>query len=240
MRSKGVNPNEYVQKHFKQLIGKVFTPFDDKEIITLALDQDHSREAEHKQLLEQLRADFYIQEDYHIGKHPDLPPRAAIVCNSSDIVLVGYYKDPKHLEWILSKKMYNVRLGEAKGSMDITPQLLSAKYVLLHGKNGISLCKLDGDGPKIKSKEDLVNNHEYPSTVTSQGTQYYFVFKIKGRGIKRDMLEKHGFDINLLWEKLGIDPTKGQQGNLTLHPHTVTLPQVLDCLATPMTKEEVE
>lgn len=239
MRSKGVNPNEYVQKHFKQLIGKVFTPFDDKEIITLALDQDHSREAEHKQLLEQLRADFYIQEDYHIGKHPDLPPRAAIVCNSSDIVLVGYYKDPKHLEWILSKKMYNVRLGEAKGSMDITPQLLSAKYVLLHGKNGISLCKLDGDGPKIKSKEDLANNHEYPSTVTSQGTQYYFVFKIKGRGIKRDMLEKHGFDINLLWEKLGIDPTKGQQGNLTLHPHTVTLPQVLDCLATPMTKEEV-
>lgn len=37
-----------------------------------------------------------------------------------------------------------------------------------------------------------------------------------------------------------IDPTKGQQGNLTLRPHTVTLPQVLDCLATPMTKEEVD
>lgn len=158
---------------------------------------------------------------------------------SSSSVLVGYYKDSKHLQWILSNKMYNVRLGEAKGSMDITPQLLSAKYVLLHGKNGISLCKLDGNGPKIKSKADLITNHQYPSK-DMEGTQYYLVFKIKGRGIKRDMLEKHGFDINLLWEKLGIDPTKGQQGNLTLHPHTVTLPQVLDCLATPMTKEEVE
>ena len=249
MRSKGVDPNEYVQKHFKQLIGKVFTPFDDKEILTLALQTPSDIqnpelraqvEQEHAQLLAMLEQDFTIQDNYKLGTQPNLPPRAAIVCNSSDIVLVGYYKDPKHLEWILSKKMYNVRLGEAKGSMDITPQLLSAKYVLLHGKHGISLCKLDGDGPKIKSKEDLVNNHEYPSTVTSQGTQYYFVFKIKGRGIKRDMLEKHGFDINLLWEKLGIDPTKGQQGNLTLHPHTVTLPQVLDCLATPMTKEEVE
>jgi hypothetical protein len=249
MRSKGVVPEEYVHTHFKQLIGKVFTPFDDKEILTLALQNPNTiadatkrtaMEAEHAQLLAMLERDFTIQDDYKLGTQPDLPPRAAIVCNSSDIVLVGYYKDLKHLEWILSKKMYNVRLGEAKGSMDITPQLLSAKYVLLHGKNGISLCKLDGEGPKIKSKEDLVNNHEYPSTVTSQGTQYYFVFKIKGRGIKRDMLEKHGFDINLLWEKLGIDPTKGQQGNLTLHPHTVTLPQVLDCLATPMTKEEVE
>lgn len=249
MRSKGVDPNEYVQKHFKQLIGKVFTPFDDKEILTLALQTPSDIqnpelraqvEQEHAQLLAMLERDFTIQDNYKLGTQPDLPPRAAIVCNSSDIVLVGYYKNFDHLQWILSKKMYNVRLGEAKGSMDITPQLLSAKYVLLHGKNGISLCKLDGDGPKIKSKEDLVNNHEYPSTVTSQGTQYYFVFKIKGRGIKRDMLEKHGFDINLLWEKLGIDPTKGQQGNLTLHPHTVTLPQVLDCLATPMTKEEVE
>ena len=249
MRSKGVDTEEYVQKNFKQLIGKVLTPFDDEEILTLALQNPNKIEkaelraqieSEQAQLLEMLEKDFTIQRDYKLGTQPDLPPRAAIVCNSSDIVLVGYYKNFDHLQWILSKKMYNVRLGEAKGSMDITPQLLSAKYVLLHGKNGISLCKLDGDGPKIKSKEDLVNNHEYPSTVTSQGTQYYFVFKIKGRGIKRDMLEKHGFDINLLWEKLGIDPTKGQQGNLTLHPHTVTLPQVLDCLATPMTKEEVE
>lgn len=249
MRSKGVDPNEYVQKHFKQLIGKVFTPFDDKEILTLALQTPSDIqnpelraqvEQEHAQLLAMLERDFTIQDNYKLGTQPDLPPRAAIVCNSSDMVLVGYYKNFDHLQWILSKKMYNVRLGEAKGSMDITPQLLSAKYVLLHGKNGISLCKLDGEGPKIKSKEDLVNNHEYPSTVTSQGTQYYFVFKIKGRGIKRDMLEKHSFDINLLWEKLGIDPTKGQQGNLTLHPHTVTLPQVLDCLATPMTTEEVE
>lgn len=249
MRSKGVDPNEYVQKHFKQLIGKVFTPFDDKEILTLALQTPSDIqnpelraqvEQEHAQLLAMLERDFTIQDNYKLGTQPDLPPRAAIVCNSSDMVLVGYYKNFDHLQWILSKKMYNVRLGEAKGSMDITPQLLSAKYVLLHGKHGISLCKLDGDGPKIKSKEDLVNNHEYPSTVTSQGTQYYFVFKIKGRGIKSDMLEKHSFDINLLWEKLGIDPTKGQQGNLTLHPHTVTLPQVLDCLATPMTKEEVD
>lgn len=249
MRSKGVVPEDYVQTHFKQLIGKVFTPFDDKEILTLALQNPNAiadatkrtaMETEHAQLLAMLEKDFTIQGNYKLGQQPQLPPRAAIVCNSSDIVLVGYYKDPKHLEWILSKKMYNVRLGEAKGSMDITPQLLSAKHVLLHGKNGISLCKLDEDGPKIKSKEDLVNNHEYPSTVTNQGTQYYWVFKIKGRGIKRDMLEKHGFDINLLWEKLGIDPTKGQQGNLTLRPHTVTLPQVLDCLATPMTKEEVE
>lgn len=118
-------------------------------------------------------------------------------------------------------------------------QVSFARRFLLQAKEGGSLLELDGDGPKIKSKADLITNHQYPSK-DMEGTQYYFVFKIKGRGIKRDMLEKHSLDINLLWEKLGIDPTKGQQGNLTLRPHTVTLPQVLDCLATPMTKEEVE
>lgn len=248
MRSKGVVPEDYVQTHFKQLIGKVFTPFDDKEILTLALQNPNTiadatkrtaMEAEHAQLLAMLEKDFTIQNNYTLGQQPQLPPRAAIQCSSTDFVLVGYYKNFEHKVWITQKKLYCVRLGDVKGSMSISPELLAAKYLLLHGKEGVSLLELDGEGPKIKSKADLIKNHQYPSK-DMEGTQYYFVFKIKGRSIKRDMLEKHGFDINLLWEKLGIDPTKGQQGNLTLHPHTVTLPQVLDCLATPMTKEEVE
>lgn len=247
MRSKGVVPEEYVHTHFKQLIGKVFTPFDDKEILTLALQNPSTiadatkraaMEAEHAQLLAILEKDFTIQDNYTLGQHPQLPPRAAIQCSSVDTILIGYYKNDQHKKWILEKRLYNARLGDAKGSVDVTPQLLSAKYILLHGKEGISLCQLDGKGPRIITKADLISNHEYPSQ--NPNAEYYLLFNIKGKGIRKQILEEHGFDMNALWKKLGIDTAIKQQNNLTLRPNTITFPELLDCLETPITKEELE
>ena len=247
MRSKGVVPEDYVQTHFKQLIGKVFTPFDDKEILTLALQNPNTiadatkrtaMEAEHAQLLAMLEKDFTIQDNYTLGQHPQLPPRAAIQCSSVDTILIGYYKNDQHKKWILEKRLYNARLGDAKGSVDVTPQLLSAKYILLHGKEGISLCQLDGKGPRIITKADLISNHEYPSQ--NPNAEYYLLFNVKGKGIRKQILEEHGFDMNALWKKLGIDTAIKQQNNLTLRPNTITFPELLDCLETPITKEELE
>lgn len=247
MRSKGVVPEDYVQTHFKQLIGKVFTPFDDKEILTLALQNPSTiadatkraaMETEHAQLLAMLEKDFTIQDNYTLGQHPQLPPRAAIQCSSVDTILIGYYKNDQHKKWILEKRLYNARLGDAKGSVDVTPQLLSAKYILLHGKEGISLCQLDGKGPRIITKADLISNHEYPSQ--NPNAEYYLLFNIKGKGIRKQILEEHGFDMNALWKKLGIDTAIKQQNNLTLRPNTITFPELLDCLKTPITKEELE
>ena len=247
MRSKGVVPEDYVQTHFKQLIGKVFTPFDDKEILTLALQNPNTiadatkrtaMETEHAQLLAMLEKDFTIQDNYELGQKPQLPPRAAIQCSSVDTILIGYYKNDQHKKWILEKRLYNARLGDAKGSVDVTPQLLSAKYILLHGKEGISLCQLDGKGPRIITKADLISNHEYPSQ--NPNAEYYLLFNIKGKGIRKQILEEHGFDMNALWKKLGIDTAIKQQNNFTLRPNTITFPELLDCLKTPITKEELE
>ena len=247
MRSKGVVPEDYVQTHFKQLIGKVFTPFDDKEILTLALQNPNTiadatkrtaMEAEHAQLRAMLEKDFTIQDNYKLGQQPQLPPRAAIQCSSVDTILIGYYKNDQHKKWILEKRLYNARLGDAKGSVDVTPQLLSAKYILLHGKEGVSLCQLDGKGPRIITKADLISNHEYPSQ--NPNAEYYLLFNIKGKGIRKQILEEHGFDMNALWKKLGIDTAIKQQNNFTLRPHTITFPELLDCLKTPITKEELE
>lgn len=247
MRSKGVVPEDYVQTHFKQLIGKVFTPFDDKEILTLALQNPSTiadatkrtaMEAEHAQLLAMLEKDFTIQDNYTLGQQPQLPPRAAIQCSSVDTILIGYYKNDQHKKWILEKRLYNARLGDAKGSVDVTPQLLSAKYILLHGKEGVSLCQLDGKGPRIITKADLISNHEYPSQ--NPNAEYYLLFNIKGKGIRKQILEEHGFDMNALWKKLCIDTAIKQQNNFTLRPNTITFPELLDCLKTPITKEELE
>ena len=232
MRSKGVVPEDYVQTHFKQLIGKVFTPFDDKEILTLALQNPSTiadatkrtaMEAEHAQLLAMLEKDFTIQDNYTLGQHPQLPPRAAIQCKADERVLIGYYKNFEHLAWVKNKKLYTVRLGDTKGSMSISPELLSVKYLLLHGEKGVSLLELDTEGPKIKNKADLITNHEYPSKDMA-GTQYYLVFKIKGSKIKNNVLVEHG---------LGIGYKSGLASR-TFIPHIATIPQVMDCLSTPI------
>lgn len=241
MRSKGVVPEEYVHTHFKQLIGKVFTPFDDKEILTLALQNPNTiadatkrtaMETEHAQLLAMLEKDFTIQDNYTLGQQPQLPPRAAIQCSSTDFVLVGYYKNFEHLAWIKTKKLYTIRLGDTKGSMSINPELLSTKYLLLHGEKGVSLLELETEGPKIKSKADLITNHQYPSK-DMEGTQYYLVFKVKGSKIQNNVLVEHGFEIDTLWDKLGVEHKSGLASR-TLIPHITTIPQVMDCLFEPI------
>lgn len=238
MRSKGVRVDEYVETNFRQLIGKVFTPFEDKEILTLALQRPEDFASnqgeperlakEHDELLEMLRKDFAIDEDYKLGNVPNLPPKAIVECGSGDMVLVGYYKNTEHFSWICDKKLYNVRLGEAKGSMSITDGLLSAKYALLHGDEGWCFFEIKKGGPKIKSKVDLVENDGYPTKEKDkekEGTKYYLLFELKAENELRMKLEERKFDIEKLWNKLIRGPYSQR-----MHPHVVALRDVIDCV----------
>ena len=83
-------------------------------------------------------------------------------------VLIGYYKNKKHLEWILSSKnrKYNFRTGIKKGSYPITKNEVRAKYLVLHGPNETTTSKiyeLDNNGILIYSKQNLIDKN-YPTT----------------------------------------------------------------------------
>ena len=118
MRSRGVDLNEYMTAHFRDLIGKVFTPFEDKNIVSLALEktQDPQIAANQARLLEMLENDFYIDRNYTLGKEPELPQPVAMRFGLQDTVIIGYYRSEEQLNWILENKLYNVRVGNAKGS----------------------------------------------------------------------------------------------------------------------------
>ena len=139
MRSKGVNVEEYVKTHFRQLIGKVFTPFEDKEILTLALQtpEDYANEevrvrleAEHAELMAMLEKDFTIQKDYQLGAQPQLPPKAVVVCGGMDMdkknVLTGVVRE---------KDSNRVMFDEHKATQYVmesipTINLMGVKYFL--------------------------------------------------------------------------------------------------------------
>ncbi|MBA5791721.1 DUF2357 domain-containing protein [Flavobacterium sp. xlx-214] len=82
-------------------------------------------------------------------------------------VLVGYAKSQKHLDWCISKGLYNFRMNDNVGSLEFSPEVVHAKYLLLreNGKEKASkLFKITSKGPKVYSKDKLISlNYDNPS-----------------------------------------------------------------------------
>lgn len=75
-------------------------------------------------------------------------------------VLVGYAKSQQHLEWYISNGIYNFRMNDEVGSLELSPEVIYSNYLLLreNGKDKASkLFKIIGNGPKVYSKEKLVS-----------------------------------------------------------------------------------
>ncbi|MCX7554848.1 DUF2357 domain-containing protein [Marinicella sp. S1101] len=93
-------------------------------------------------------------------------------------VLVGFYKDEAHYDWI-KKGLYNFRMGSGNGSLILDKETVGAKYLLLHtfGDDSSSdLWEITSKGPKVFSKEDLINKG-YPNNAKTKGL--YLVINIR-------------------------------------------------------------
>lgn len=91
------------------------------------------------------------------GKNRDLIP-------DDTFVLVGYYKNSKHLHWIRKHNLYNFRTGAKSGSLSLGVAEVNARYLLLHGPGQTlsgMLFKLHERAPRLFSKQDLIGK-EYP------------------------------------------------------------------------------
>lgn len=119
-------------------------------------------------------------------------------------MLVGFYKHEKHLQWIISKKLYNTRVGKRRGSIELDVDLLDAKYLLLHttGKlHTTHLYEIQSNNHRIYSLKDLVKMNYPKSENAKEDEQFYLIFRIKE--IKDMELTGKDWDISLLssWSK---------------------------------------
>ena len=215
MRSKGVDLDDYMTRHFRELIGKVFTPFLDKSILTLALHTPyHQLSSEQNALLNTLGEDFYIDWTYKLGKEPELPAPVDIQFNTNDYVIIGYYRDAEQLNWILNKKLYNVRSGKDKGSLSLSSSVCAARFMLLYGKLGTYKFKIHPNSVRVWDKDDMQKSG-YPNP----RHDFYLVFFIDellkngdfatmefdGQKVT-DMLKRHGTD-NTIHDKATVAVT---------------------------------
>ena len=209
MRSKGVDLNEYMTTHFRELIGKVFTPFEDRTILSLALQNttDPVLQATQEGLLAMLEKDFYIERNYKLGETPELPQPVDMRFGVQDTIIIGYYRDENQLKWIRDKQRYNLRIGKTRGSIDISAELVGAKYLFLYGSQGQYKYRLAGENPVIWSKDDMIKQG-----YINPHHEFYFIFQIEEALVNGD-IAKMQIDVkkveNLLREKgkmhLGFD-----------------------------------
>lgn len=141
----GVSAVSYINEHFQQLLGKVFTPYEDRGLqkyYSVALDNREEFKEENQALLEQLGSSFHLQP-CHIGDDPKtlLPevepmaiyskpskflPHHYLEMHEDKQILIGCYNSQEHLDWILGKNdkgtlIYNIRLGkETRGGFTET------------------------------------------------------------------------------------------------------------------------
>lgn len=91
-------------------------------------------------------------------------------------VIVAYYKSKEHLAWIMKEMKYNGRIGNANGAMDLTPEFIGAKYLLLHNKKeqGSIIFKINQSEKKKPTVIDskLLKGYPKPSK------PFYLVFNL--------------------------------------------------------------
>jgi len=219
MRSRGVELDDYMTQHFRQLNGKVFTPFLDRTILTLALHTPKNfygekvLTSEQAELVKMLRADFDIDEHYTLGEEPKLPPHTDLQFKVDDYVLLGYYRSEEQLNWILANKLYNVRAGRDKGSLDISSSVCAARYMLLYGKEGIYKFRMSPNSVHVWSKAELIEK-KYPSP----HHDFYLMFSIAERLTEGEFakMELDMEELKTLLNQFGKDHAGHDKGALAV------------------------
>ena len=79
-----VNAKEYVETHFRQVLGKVYTPFEEENIFSLALDKKDEKNNE--ALLAELRKNFTVKE-CSLGTDPhEVLPKEGVYEHVKDVI----------------------------------------------------------------------------------------------------------------------------------------------------------
>lgn len=145
----GVDGVKYIREHFKQLLGKVYTPFEDKGIYSLALENPSAvpevrREAVEKEnvdVLESLSAAFYVVP-CELGRNPKevLPPSGdgaapMVVAPGRDGVLMVMMENfgAKAVRF-LADGWIAVGLRYSRESMEIVEHIGEIGYMMFHNR----------------------------------------------------------------------------------------------------------
>lgn len=184
MRAKvHINGEEYIKQHFKELIGKVYTPYTDETVYSLALDRNPENIETNQELIEMLRTAFYVEE-CRLGQDPnevlpDVQPIVEYNADNTDLALC-IVKEGVSFDNAISTLKRNGTVGIALqmngATLTLVEGFTKARYLLIHNKsNRYELFLFDGTGPalvpKSKMQDDVIT--------TKKDADLYLTYKVK-------------------------------------------------------------
>ena len=137
-----VDSKKYLKEHFQQTLGKIFTPFGNNEIFSLALDKSDP-EGNNEELLAELRKHFFVVEN-GIGLNPEPMIEKVVEIEGAkysatalddSLVLVGCVRTSNQMDWVLNESKYNIRIdtGEHRdGAVAPDGKFFNVKHLLLY------------------------------------------------------------------------------------------------------------
>ena len=177
----GVDGEEYIRHNFKQVVGKIYTPFSDEKTYSLALD-NNDPEGDNKEILSALSEFFYVKP-CNLGQNPDevLPATAnqvEIKSTERDLALC-VTKEGIHFDNAVAKMKLTGKLGIALNMNGATLQLVegftTAKYIIIHNKsNKYAAFFVDGKGPKLISANEMTD-----MVTTKKDSSVYLVYNAR-------------------------------------------------------------
>ena len=119
-------------------------------------------------------------------------------------VVLGYVKDDKQLEWIRKKGLYNFRTGTQRGSLRLSRNLVSSRYILLHAHGeSIQFVRLADEGPRVLRRSDLLRLGYPPSeNEEKKKDEIYIVYRLEPKRTEPEW-EQYKWDISELSMKRG-------------------------------------
>ena len=159
-----VSGEEYIKAHFKDLLGKVYTPFRDEKVFSLALDTTtEANKAENEQLLSELKKYFFVA-NCKLGEQPNQVLQKPISEGYSPVtdatkdgvlmVMMENYEEKKQ-KFLLTGKLA-VGIKYTRDGIEIAENLQSIGYVLFHTRKDVGQHLFHVKSVQlIKSVDDL-------------------------------------------------------------------------------------
>lgn len=134
-------------------------------------------------------------------------------------VVMGYVKDDKQLKWIRKTGLYNFRTGTQNGSVRLSRNLVSSRYLLLHAHGeSLQLVRLADEGPRVFRRSDLLRMG-YPPSVNEgeKKDDIYIVYRLEIEHTESEWTQY----------KWKISELTNRKGNLMAVPETIKLSDLM-------------
>ena len=141
-------------------------------------------------------------------------------------VLVGFSATPQRFKWYEENGKYIFRMDEDKGSLELSSEVVNAKYLLLR-KSGeeiaSDLFKIKSKGPKVFSVTQLIKLN-YP--LSKNPREYYLVIEIEKVSDKE--FEKVSWKFKELMKYKSIMESGGRARTNAGIPFTISLTELMN------------